>query len=225
MSYASARHKLAFIHIINTGGTSTQASLEKHLGLNNLRLFPSISLADKIARKLVSKSPLIPPFPKSGWGMLKYLYALHGGHLQLKEYLWHAPEFSKNAVFFTVVRNAFTQIVSTYSYLMKRGTITSSLSLDEFVHLRCCEDIHCFDQTEFVTDFAGNVAVGRILRYENLDQDFERLTMELFGSRYSLMHLNPRPKHMQSLQLSDASRKLVRVKFRRDFKNFYQNEL
>jgi hypothetical protein len=216
---------LVFIHIINTGGTSIQTSLEKHLGPNSLRIFPRISLADKLARKLVSMSPLTPPFPRNGLGVLKYIYAIHGGHLQLKEYLWYAPEFSKGAVFFAVVRNPFTQVVSTYSYQQKRGAIASDLSLDEYVRQRCCEDIHCFDQTEFVTDFTGKVAVGRILRYENLEEDYDRLTMELFGTQYSLERLNPRPQYMRSLLLSDASRRLVKAKFYRDFRNFYPDEL
>lgn len=225
MSYVSTRHMLAFIHIINTGGTSVQASLEKHLGRNSLRILPSFSLADKVARKLVSMAPLVPPFPRSGLGMLKYIYAIHGGHLQLKEYLWHAPEFSKRAVFFTVVRNPFTQVVSTYSYRKKIGTIANELSLDEYVRQRCCEDIHCFDQTEFLVDFTGEVAVERILRYENLEEDYARLALDLFGAQYPLARLNRRAQLLRNLSLSEASRSLVKAKFHRDFENFYPDEL
>jgi hypothetical protein len=147
------------------------------------------------------------------------LYGVYGdkarqSHFLLKSYLF----FFKNQINFfkfTVVRNPWDRMVSSFYYLKNKGGKNSQLdsefyekfikdvpSFKEFIDkmissskyrenvLNC---IHFIPQYNFI-ERNSNISVDFIIRYENLQSDFERLKKILFKKNHAIkFHLKKLP--------------------------------
>lgn len=170
----SNQHRCVFVHIPKCAGQSVETAFLEDLGLTwetraVLLLRPN-------------ESPRIGP-PRLA-------------HLIARDYMRHhylSQDLFDSYVTFTVVRNPWARTVSLYRHL------DANESFADFVDTRLSrvlaageadEDFWFFrPQTDYVTDAGGNIIVDRILAFENLGDEFKRLSAEI-GLRTPLRHVN-----------------------------------
>lgn len=86
---------------------------------------------------------------------------------------------------FTIVRNPYRRTISWYENVMRDPITLSSYGLNEKISF--IEFIKKFlgtkqlkSQLYWIKDFRGDVAVDKIIKFENLEEDFEKLVKENF---------------------------------------------
>ena len=94
---------------------------------------------------------------------------------------------------FAVVRNPWDWQVSLYRYVLEKPNhhqhemIRGFGDFETYIDWRCREEVRL--QKSFVTDDSGSILVDRILKFENLGEEFAKLCDEL-DVRVDLPHLN-----------------------------------
>jgi len=186
----SDKHKLILVHIRKTGGTS----IEKAMGIfDNDYLLPEIKLyCIKNGRNL------------------KHLNAREikevMGKKQYKEYFK-----------FSVVRNPYTRLVSSYFYF----NIDKKMPFDKFL-----KDIVLQNKTEryysqfyCLSDEKGRIIVDSILRFENLEEDFNRL-MKKLKLNFKLPYINKTTYNPNQVIYTERGKKLIEKLYKKDIKFF-----
>lgn len=125
---------------------------------------------------------------------------------------------------FAVVRDPYTHAASLYSYRRqdpkhRHHTQISSMTFVEFLeHMEAA--IRKFDQSMFLVDRSGAIIVDRILKFENLTQDFGKICSDLDIPEIELPFSNVTKKMNSDTFLCDRSRALIERIYKRDFTNF-----
>ena len=125
---------------------------------------------------------------------------------------------------FAVVRNPFDLAFSHYKFLKEitpdryKDKGSSWSFLDFLRHLK--SDNRRYDQSNYVTDLAGEVIVDRILRFETLAEDFERLAAALDLPARRLPTVNATSKGGPSAPYCDEAIEKVRSIYAPDFDLF-----
>jgi len=172
-------------------------------------------------------------FPGRGlvtFGHMDYFRLVHEGHLDKR--------FTETAFKFGFTRNPFDRAVSMYFYLQHIGEVGQGLSFKDF--LRMLEEqglgsiglytnrnfSRCNPQIRWLNDAFGKEAMDFVGRYENLDNDFNRLCEMLDLPRKQLAQVN-RTSHSSFDQYYDQETKnLVLAIYKDDFEAFeYQKTL
>ncbi|MCB2128500.1 MAG: sulfotransferase family 2 domain-containing protein [Rhodobacteraceae bacterium] len=132
---------------------------------------------------------------------------------------------------FSVVRNPFDHAVSHYEY-MKQFRIKSTadkvgrMSFRDYLEYRMKPPIwndtifaRMPDQSYYLTDAAGDLAVRRLVRFENLNAELEELSRDLKLPDFALRHVNKTKagKKPMSSYYTDETADLVRKIYDRDF--------
>ncbi len=135
---------------------------------------------------------------------------------------------------FAVVRNPFDQAVSHYEYLkqfrnQKIARRFAAMSFEAYLQDRYNKPfwnhtlfVRMPDQTHFIIDSAGEIAVTRLLRFENLAKDFERLVHDLGLAGTQLLYVNKTKarsdKRPYQSYYNQRTEGMVREIYRRDFR-------
>ncbi|PSL19333.1 sulfotransferase family 2 domain-containing protein [Shimia abyssi] len=132
---------------------------------------------------------------------------------------------------FSVVRNPFLHAVSHYEY-MKQFRIASTakkvgqMSFVEYLENRTKQPFwnqtifsRLPDQTYFLTDDTGAVAVDHLIKFESLNSELEQLSQSLKLPEFKLQHVNKTKSQKKSLDsyYDEQAYNLVRQIYRRDF--------
>eukprot|EP01084_Bolivina_argentea_P008476 15857_1 len=235
-SFIDTQYKLSFIHIPKTAGSSVEiAALSQNIRYGKYVLtkqkkqyiyknWVNKDIAPKCLRKCVPYH--IPP---------RYYY---------KDVYYYDKSHYK---LFCIVRNPFTRILSEYIYLhdnvLEDVLISAHCSVDAFneqikqlitdfkahaCHLNC----HGLQQYEYVYDLNGNLICDYVLRFENLNKEFEDLMIQ-YGLNMTLMKSNER-HHCNSidgeneLTINDISlenRQLIIDYYKNDFIHFNYSQI
>ena len=193
-----------------TAGTSLFMALAKH-GC------PKIKELESIKRF----------FPGRGlvtFGHMDYFQLVHEGYLNAK--------FSESAFKFGFTRNPFDRAVSLYFYLQRTGGVGQDSSFKEFLQMleeRRFDPIglynnrnfsQCNPQISWLQDSFGSQSMDFIGRYENLDDDFNRVCEILGLPRKVLVQAN-KSGHSEFEQYYDqGTRDLVLKIYKDDFQAF-----
>jgi hypothetical protein len=203
----SERFKTIFVHIPKTGGQSIEhVFLEKH-GLTWETRAPLLLRANDD--------------PAKGPSRLAHLYA--------REYVAcgyvSAGDF-RSFFKFAVVRNPYTWIVSTYRFKKQKRRRPFDMSFREFVERGIDPDAdargrhNLVPQATFVTDNDGNIIVDEVIRFEELPSAFPRVAERIFGETIALPHVN-KSKSPDVTEDFDADlRRIVQMRYERDFDLF-----
>lgn len=190
-AYAN-RHRLVFVHIPKTGGTSILDAL-------------GASLNDRM-------------------------------HINWRIYR-HANKYRFNQYYkFAVVRNPYERTLSTYNYLFRGGCGTSDRVLSEDIRRRAptfehfvMEYLsssslvlhnHFMPQAWFVCDELGSIMVDRIIRFENLDEEFSALAREQGWRTRTLPKRNIGAGEAAPLRMSADCENRIHELYRVDFDGF-----
>jgi hypothetical protein len=128
-------------------------------------------------------------------------------HLTAEEYIkfgYISAEQFQNYFKFAVIRNPFSRAISFYKYFKYQSTLTFNEFVPQVFAKWLWKDEYWFvrPQSEFVSNSAGEILVNDLIKFENLDQDFQKVAKKLNVQQHSLPHVN------------NSDNKKPRIKFR-----------
>nr|WP_267963951.1 sulfotransferase family 2 domain-containing protein [Halomonas sp. MCCC 1A11057] len=192
-------HKTIFVHIPKCGGQSIEDIYIRETGLT-----------------WKNRAPLLLRKRADGESAPPRL-----AHLTIKEYLEN--KYVSNEMFdsyfkFSVIRNPYTRVVSFYKYM----GFSDKISINEF----CQEYLVKFNskkhakywfympQVNFLLMRDGRVGIDKLLRLENLQEDWERSVLSLTNVVTSKVpHVNISKESDESTRRTDYLRELNKKSF------------
>ena len=221
LSYINIENSICFVHIHRSGGTSITNWLEKNIGKNQFRM-SSFSYLDKILRYPFNNLNLNLEFTGKNFLNNKIKYAINGGHLRFEDMASLLHQRCPDINIFAVMREPFSTIKSIYGFNLKLGRFDyfqdKIPTLNEYVVARCSDPL-IHDQSSFILDSTGNLPKNlTILRFENLQEDFEKYISKIFPDKSfntDLPFLNKGEKDF-NLEIDDHSKNLIKTRFKRD---------
>lgn len=208
----SEEYKFIFVHVPKTAGLSVKDAFRKYGRPKDRTIWRSIS------RRL-------PFYESPSKSYLK-------GHDPARKMIakLSRPIFD-DFLSFAVVRNPFDHAVSHYEY-MKQFRIKSTaekvgkMSFQEYLENRVKAPFlnntifaRMPDQSYYLVDKFGKIAVKRIIKFENLNSELEQLGRDLALPSFELRHVNKTKASKKPLQdyYSDVTVDLVKKIYNRDF--------
>jgi hypothetical protein len=196
----SKKHKLIFIHIYKTGGTSIASGLMEYIKMDR-------TLIEKVVK-------MLRPNYESNKPLFKHCQAD-----SIVDYLGE-DEFRK-CFSFCVVRNPFDLLVSMYFYLKRWSggpdyLIINQMTFEQWLLHQCSKQPR--NQIDFLT-YNNEVIVNKVYRFENLKEIEKDFKMR--GIKMELPHLNMSMRsHYSEYYTSDKLVELVKKTYHRDFEAF-----
>ncbi len=182
-----------FVHIPKTAGMSIEQFLLERLGMG----------PDQRGKFLLAPNddPLKGPPRLAHLGWQEYV---SGGHLtesQLQAYFT-----------FTVVRNPWARVVSLFHYLGHSNTTDFTDFVFNRFYRRLWRTMHWFvkPQVEFISNSSGQILVDRVLRFENLQSEFDAVCRRLKLDPGTLPH------HNQSVKRKGSDREPYQAYYKDD---------
>ncbi len=194
-----------FVHIPKTGGQSIEHVFLARLGL---------TWQDRAAILMRQRGPGEP-----GPTRLAHLFAR-----EYVEFGYLSADVFADAFKFTVVRNPYDRALSQYRYRTRNRPAT----FESFIALLAENDEsrHLMPQADFVLDNSGQPLVDRIIRFEQLADEFAEMSKRIFGKRVELEHHNKSPDAIGPEALDTATRRIIHKRYEQDFDLFrYPAEL
>jgi hypothetical protein len=210
----SHKRRCVFVHIPKTGGTSIEHALGMRgwHGRENRRKMIGPVLTDDLKALDLSTNFL--------------------QHLTMSELRdLHPPGALETYVKFTVVRNPWDRMVSTYfrpdadllAQARAQGVELEDLGFDDFVEASMhVEHAHLRPQDEYVTDASGRLIVDIVGRFETLETSFREVCDQLgIRKRLPVKYASPtRPSRDHRPHYTPRSRALVEERYARDIELF-----
>ena len=193
--YLSKKHKAIFIHIPKTAGKSITSVLRK----NNFKIIQLQCAPDKSNDD------------KTG------AYKLGTVQRALRKTSY---ETMKNNYKFAFVRNPYDRAVSNYYFLGYRGKMSFNTFLK--TELKKVRDVwhHTLTQSQHIHDKDGNLMVDFIGKFENLQEDFDKICDKIGLARVQLPHNNASGKKGRENCLTEENKQIIYDLYKIDFDNF-----
>lgn len=152
----------------------------------------------------------------------------HETAMQIIKKLGH-NEWNKK-VSFTVIRNPWDKVVSHYFYRVQTNQTNLAVQPIDFntwVRLSYGEKNRKYydkpkmfmPQIDWITDPNGKILVSEILRFENLQNDFQRLLLKI-GRSATLTHIKKSSRGDYKSYYESDTIEIVREHFRKDIETF-----
>lgn len=170
----SHKHKCIFVHIPKTAGMSVENAFLQSL---NLKFYKG--QAPSLILSYNSNYDLGPPSL---------------AHLTAEEYVKHSfisQELFNEYFKFTFIRNPYERIVSIYRYFGFHRILKFEKFMEiQFPLLQKEREYFVRPQVDYIFDERGNQLVDFVGKFENLQQDFEKIKTHILGSIAPLKHIN-----------------------------------
>ena len=211
----SHRYQCIFIHIPKTGG----ASIER-------LIWPS--LRDRNTESLWSG--FVDDYHnKYQTGGLQHLTA----RFVLKEV---GDKVFNEYYKFSVIRNPWDKAVSQYRYMLEKREdlmvfigMTKKTTFKEYLHLISKKPhVQWMSQTDFLVDVKGEYLINNIIRFENLQSDFQTVGEQLGLESITLPHWNKSRRQSYHSYYDDESIQMVGKLYESDIERFsysYDNNI
>lgn len=198
----SHKHKFIFIHIPKTGGTSIERALE-----------PTISLED----------------PDCHAGHVEGNTLIEGKHWRTIDYQSKFPELFDSYFKFMFIRNPWDRMVSRYEWRRflaplkfegERAEKISNQDFKDFLQKQGAEMFEKWCYVDLMQDSNGHQAIDFVGRFENLQNDFDKIC-DMIGISCCQLPLRNTTDHNHYTEYYDnETRRLVSEKFARDIDHF-----
>lgn len=210
------QYQCIFVHIPKTAGTSIERFLagDEHLKTKQ----------DHRSIRNLSNS-LFPASLSALMSMDTARYCYQNYARWRAGYPGHTRRQFDSYFKFSFVRNPWARVYSWYKNVLRDEQhrrahgVSRDCSLLDF--LTTCEDSWALrPQLSWITDFDGNIAVDFVGRFENLQQDFDRVCdrLSIAGSRLEHLLASENPSYLSAYD--DASRKLVATRYAEEIECF-----
>ncbi len=124
---------------------------------------------------------------------------------------------------FVVIRNPWDRLVSRYFYSKKVNSKFKELTFKEFVNFDIRNNIEVLNQYKFCTKDKNKFCIDTILKFENLENDFNNLTLKIFNKENLLFHSNKTNHNYYRNYYDNDLKDLVFKKFKEDI-NYFKYE-
>jgi len=193
--YLSKQNKAIFIHVPKTGGKSICTILKK----NNFKSINLHQASDK-SNDDVTGAYKIGTVQRAKRGI--------------------SDEILDNNYKFAFVRNPYDRAVSNYYFLGYKGKMSFNTFLK--TKLKKNRDIwhHELSQSQHIYDKDGNLMVDFIGRFENLQEDFDKICNKIGLPKIKLPHNNVSGKNGRENCLTEENKEIIYNFHKIDFDNF-----
>lgn len=124
---------------------------------------------------------------------------------------------------FAVIRNPWDRMVSRYFYSKKIDSSLKDLSFKEFINFDLKNNMHIINQFKFCTDINNYFCLDLILKFENLNEDFNNISLKFFDKKNMLLHLN-KSEHRNYREYYDNETKDKIYKYCKEDIEFFEYE-
>ena len=176
----SNHHKYIFFHLPKNAGVSVSRILIAQE--NNLQFK---RIGSYIFRKLFKTQD-------------NFYFSLR--HKKMKFFSSHIPcykfqDIIEDKIFssylkFAVVRNPWDRMVSRYFYSKKIDNKFNNFDFDTFLDYDFLNNLHTVNQYKFCSDKNENFCLNQLIKFENINNDFNKISSQLFNKKDMLVHLN-----------------------------------
>lgn len=226
----SHKYKCIFIHIPRCAGTSVDVALSTeplvYTNLLDKPLLFAFLLGKSFIANLLGK-------PLLYWDSKNKMWLQHTTAKNIREIYISKKKF-KDYFKFTIVRNPFDRIVSSYNWLCGNNNITKNdLTFKDFILMQGkFKDLldknkqsekknryhqimpmvdYLFDKDELLVDFVG--------RFENFNEDWKEICNKL-KFKIKLPHLNKRSHRHYRSYYNEFTKKIIQNRYKKDLKLF-----
>jgi len=210
--FLSHSHKFIFYHIYKTGGTSVKTSLESYFDDCDSDDFERFS---KIRSQFV-RIPLLRTFVPTV-------------HPSFKNTIDELTRLKIQSYFkFAFVRNPWDWQVSVYHYMLQKRrhrfhqpakVLGSFNNYVHYLNLRGQLGKPTPNQIDFISDRSGKIQMDFVGRFENFENDFNRITSHV-GISANLCHVNRGNRNQYREYYTPRSRRIVSDLYQRDIEIF-----
>ena len=206
----SHRHQFLFVHVPKTAGASVAAALNRYVD------DPKQYLANRLLESIgIRVNHLIGP---AHWRRFR-------GHSGLRTAKRVLPSAVYERMFkFAFVRNPWDLLVSRYHFLLrtrKHRQHKRVVRLGNFSnYVRWHAARRGGTQWEMLADTSGQLLANDLGRFENLNEDFLRIQLQIGIPPVPLQHRNATERKDYRCYYDDATAELVATRWRQDVEGF-----
>ena len=99
-------------------------------------------------------------------------------------------EIFSNYLKFAVVRNPWDRMVSRFFYSKKINIKFKNYDFEEFLKYDLENNMSVIDQYKYCTDKKNNFCLDEVIKFENLNNDFNKISSLFFNKKDMLNHFN-----------------------------------
>ena len=176
----SNRYKYIFFHLPKNAGVSVSRMLidqEKFLQLRRIFSF--------FSRKLFKTKDNFY-FSKKNKKLI--FFSSHLPCYQFQEII--DDEIFNDYLKFAVIRNPWDRMVSRYFYSKKVNKKFKDFNFEEFVNFDLKKNMHIINQYKYCSDKKNNFCLNAVVKFENLNNDLNKISTKLFDKQDMLKHYN-----------------------------------
>ena len=131
--------------------------------------------------------------------------------------------FFNNYEKIAVVRNPWDRMVSRYFYSKKVNLKFKDFTFEEFVNFDIKNNMHILNQYRFCTKDRTNFCIDKVIKFENLNSDFNEISSRIFGKKNLLKHSNQTDHEEYRQYYSTELKDKIYNNFKEDL-NFFDYE-
>ena len=206
----SKKHRYIFFHLPKNAGVSISNELIKRENLLKIKKFSTFFLQMVLGKK-----------NNFYFSLKDKEIFFFNSHITCYDFydLFNKVKF-KEFHKFAVVRNPWDRMVSRYFYSKKINNKFKKFTFEEFIEYDIKFNLKVLNQYEFCTKDRKNFCLDSVIKFENINQDFQKINTTIFNNSKSLKHLNRTSHDNYRKYYNENLKDKIYINFKEDINNF-----